>query len=178
MNDNPNVLEPSRLEPQYLQAGVTYWANINTAIWQQLTIILLLQTSGLIGGYSLRGSVAGLVVITLVCGLSILLLNSIYAAIVTRTKLIIQLNFLAQEAMSRYLKNKVLPKGLDPNRFILFDLDEERTFFHVRASTAVAGLSVLVLLFDVLVILSLNYPRFLEATLPAFGLPSFPVNKC
>jgi hypothetical protein len=42
LNNNPNILEPSRLEPQYLKAGVTYWANLITAIWQAAMEALLL----------------------------------------------------------------------------------------------------------------------------------------
>jgi hypothetical protein len=51
MSSGTNIDEPCApmridIQPgQYIQAGMAYWTNLNTAIWQQVVLLLAIQTA-------------------------------------------------------------------------------------------------------------------------------------
>jgi hypothetical protein len=166
-------LEPCRIEPQYIQAGMTYWANLNSGIIQKLALLLAIQSSACVGGYTLRGSVAGILVILLCYGLSVLLVVSIHSDIRVRDILIGQLNFLTKEALAPYLAHRDLPADLKPE-FIFFDPRENDRQIFVRHFGASVGMQFFLPLFDGMLLIIFQFPKVFELFLGPASIPIFP----
>jgi len=173
--DSTEPMVPSRIEPQYIQAGVTYWVGLNSNIWQMLVLLLAVQSGACVGGFFLKGSLAGMLLVVLCWALSVLLAVSVHSATRVRKTLIKQLNFLTSEAMGRYLAHKHIPDDLKPE-FILYDLSEDARYVFVRDVGATVGMHFFLVLFDAALVLAFNFPWTIEPIFAPFGMPMFPVS--
>jgi hypothetical protein len=182
LTSGTNIDEPCKpmsidIQPgQYVQAGMAYWTNINTAIWQQVVLLLAIQTAASGGGYALKGSWASVLLIALCCGLSLLVVRSIVSAIRVRNALVRQLNFLVTEGMAMYLRGRTLPEGRNAG-FIFHDEAEDDRNLLVRNFSAGLGLGCVIFAFDLLLVVVFNYPDVVEKLIPELkmlGLPILP----
>jgi hypothetical protein len=155
-----------------LQAAMQYWSNINTLIWQKLATVLALQTGSMIAAFTMRGSLAGILVLLVALFLSAGLLISIKSDIEVRTRLTRQANFISSRLLIPFIAEQGVPNDLKP--FVLYNLNEDRRYAHVRYLTGAMLLLGFVVLLDLIAGAILNWPDFFSHLLPTWAFPIFP----
>jgi hypothetical protein len=175
--DEPCAPKRMDIQPgQYIQAGMAYWTNLNTTIWQQAVLLLAIQTAACSGGYALKGSWASVVLIGVSCALSLAFVRSIFSSIRVRSALVKQVNYLAAIAISEYLQARILPAGANRG-FIFHDEAEDDRSLMVRNVSAALLLGCAIFSFDLLLVVVFNAPNWVEKIIPdltMLGLPVFP----
>lgn len=169
--DRPNAAGamPPRIEPQYLQIVMQYWTNINQIIWQQLAIILLIQTSGIIFAVTHTHTIMGLCSVALAWLITIGLLWQIRSNQIVRTKLTEQVNYISEQLMKQFCDEREVPAGI---KFIPYDLKTDRALSDrwVRHHTATYALIFATTMFDTAVAIIYNTSLIDIESFEVFGL--------
>jgi hypothetical protein len=175
--DKPCAPEPIQIQPgQYVQAGMAYWTNLNTTIWQQVVLLVTIQTAASGGGYALRGSWTSVLLIAAACLLSLGFVRSIISSIRVRTALLRQLNFFAAQALEQYLRGRTLPEGTNRD-FVFHDECEDDQNLLNRNFSGAMVLGSAIIVFDCVLAIAFNWPHWVEKAIPdlqMLGLPVFP----
>lgn len=164
---------PPRIEPQYLQAAVTYWALLSTLIWQQLVMIVVIQSFLVSAGVIYAPSLISVGAFLLAFILSSLVGIQMWSNVRVRQQVTLQANYMSEQLLRPFFarRNNIPPEMRVP--FVLYDPSLDHQQWFVRSPVAVLCVIFFTFIFDALALAVFNLPRFFIELLSGIPLPLF-----
>jgi hypothetical protein len=163
-----------RVEPQFLQAAVGYWVSLNNSIWQQLVMVVLMQSYFVTAGFTYAPSLISVGALGMGMVLSVLVIIHMRSNIQVRQNVTQQVNYMSVELLTPFFnEGRPYPVGLRVP-FILYNPDLDRKEWFVRSPTSALGVLATVVLFDTLCFAIFNFPDFFARQLSFLPWPLVP----
>lgn len=153
-----------RTDGQYLLGAILLWANINSIIWQQLAAILVIQSGAFAAGFATRKTLTSIGVI----GLAGCLTVAIGLQIIRNMKLRGDIS----DNAHRMVKITI-PTPKDGKEFIYMSSAATKQYAVVHGKLGASALLLCLLVMDILVAVTLNFPAYFERLRPTWALPVF-----
>jgi hypothetical protein len=163
-----------RVEPQFLQAAVAYWVSLNNSIWQQLVMVVLMQSYFVTAGFIYAPSLISVGALAMGMGLSALVIIHMRSNIQVRQNVTLQVNYMSVQLLAPFFdEGRPPPVGLRVP-FILYNPDLDRREWIVRSPTSAVGVLSTVVLFDLVCFAVFNFPDFFSRQLSFLPWPLVP----